>query len=87
MSIENIANRYELEAQRDPVAAAADMKFLSEATQQRILNQMERDANDPNHQANMNVEKDRSGNITAIHFTPLYGESGTLGGNDNTTKR
>ena len=85
MSIENIAQNFEREAQRNPESAAADMKLLSEVAQQRILNQMQKDADDPNHQANMSVERDNSGNIKALHFTPLFHES-SLGPSDGANR-
>lgn len=87
MSIEQAARLYEREAQVDPAAAAADMKFLSQATQQRILDQMQKDANDANNMAKLSVERDRSGNITAIHFDPIFENAGNAGAADRKASR
>jgi len=87
MSIEQTTQRIEHEAQRNPEQAAAGIRLLTEAQQERILNQMQKDANDPNHMANFSVERDSQGHLKALNFTPLFQESTGLMKADSTTKR
>ncbi len=84
MSIENAAKNIENEAIKNPSEAAASMKLLGEAQQERIVKQIEKDATQQN--ADFSVDRDKQGHVTALHFTPLFKESTGLG-NANSTVR
>lgn len=77
MGIETAAHRIEEEARTNPNEAAAGMRLLSEAQQSRLIEQMQKDARQQD--ANFAVQRDKSGNVTSITFTPLFQESTTSG--------
>lgn len=85
MGIERAAQRIEDEAMRNPQEAAASMKLLDASQQDKLLNQISRDAQRDN--ANFSVERDKKGNVTAINFEPLFQESTTAGRADAPARR
>jgi hypothetical protein len=85
MSIEKAAQNVEHEAMRNPQEAAASIKLLDAAQQDKILNQIQRDAQQKD--ANFSVERNQKGEVTGINFTPLFNESTTLGHANSTNRR
>ena len=83
--IEDIAHKVENEAIKNPEAAAASLNLLGDAYQQRIFNQMQKDADQNN--ADFSIERGKDGKVQAINFTPLFGESGGLLHADSKTMR
>lgn len=76
-NLEDVAHKFENEAMKNPEEAAASMKLLESAQQNKIFNQMQKDADQNN--ASFSVERNKQGEVTAINFTPLFTGSDSLG--------
>lgn len=83
MGIEKAAQNIENEAMKNPSEAAASIRLLGELEQCKLLNQIQKDA--ALQDASFSVEHDKKGTVSAIHFTPLFSDSGKLLGRDKTT--
>lgn len=85
MSIEKAAQNIENEAMRNPKEAAASIKLLDAAHQDKLFNQMRRDAQQQD--ASFSVERNQKGEVTGINFTPMFSESTSLGRANSTNRR
>jgi hypothetical protein len=78
MGIEKAAQNIEREAMNNPKEAAASIKLLNESQQNKLFEQMRKDAAQDTLNGKFSVERDANKNVTAINFFSIFDGSTRL---------